>query len=226
MLTAWHMVDWHGLAYHVRATRFDAAIVAVTAVSAVVISVEFCVLVGVFMSALLTVPRAGRMLRSEFVVTSQSGIHERLPDDAVCGHVLIFGLEGELFFGAAAALDAHLEYIESRILDQTRAVVLRMKRLRNADASGLLQLAGFFERLGARGVHVIVCGVHPGMHRTMIKTGLVARLRDDEVFLEQPVRQTSTFLAVRHAYTLVSEPCPICPRRENIAPDGGLYDKA
>ena len=69
MLTAWRMVDRHALAYHLRATRFDAAIVAATAISAVAISIEFCVLIGVFMSFLLTVPRAGRMLLTEFVVT-------------------------------------------------------------------------------------------------------------------------------------------------------------
>jgi hypothetical protein len=33
------------------------------------------------MSFMLTVPRAGRMLLTEFVVTADGGIHERLPDD-------------------------------------------------------------------------------------------------------------------------------------------------
>ena len=175
------------------------------------------------MSCLLTVPRAGRMLRSEFVVTGQNGIHERLPNDIVCGHVLIFGLEGELFFGAVAALERHLEYFESRVSDKTRVVVLRIKRLRNPDAAGLLLLEGFLDRLKERGVHVILCGVRQGLHETMQKTGFAAKLRDDELFLEQPVRQTSTLLAIRHAYTLVKEPCLICPRRDNVASGEDLY---
>ena len=70
MLSAWRMVDRHALLYHLRATRFDAAIVATTAFAAVAISVEFCVLIGVFMSFMLAVPRAGRMLLTEFVVTA------------------------------------------------------------------------------------------------------------------------------------------------------------
>ena len=53
MVSAWKMVDWRALAYHLRATRFDAAIVGGTAFSAVSISIEFCVLIGVFMSFLL-----------------------------------------------------------------------------------------------------------------------------------------------------------------------------
>ena len=70
MLTAWRMVDRRALSYHLRATRFDAAIVATTAFAAIAISIEFCVLIGVFMSFLLAVPRAGRMLLTEFVLTA------------------------------------------------------------------------------------------------------------------------------------------------------------
>jgi len=222
IVTSWRMVDWRALAYHLRATRFDAAIVAVTAFSAVAISIEFCVLVGVFMSFMLTVPRAGRMLRSEFVVSPEGSIHERLPDDAVCGHISIFGLEGELFFGAAAALERHFQYIESRIDDQTRVLVLRMKRLRNPDAAGLTLLEEFLDRVAARGVPVLMCGVRNRLFRTMQKTGLTARLGNHEVFLEQPVRQTSTLQAIRKAYTLVKDPCPIC-RRDLAAADNLYY---
>ena len=64
LVASYGMVDWKSLAYHWHATRFDAAIVGVTAFSAVAISVEFCVMIGVLMSFMLTVPRAGRMLLS------------------------------------------------------------------------------------------------------------------------------------------------------------------
>ena len=61
MLTAARMVNLHDLRYHVRTSRFDAAIVAVTAIAAFAISIEFCVLIGVFMSFMLAVPRTGQM---------------------------------------------------------------------------------------------------------------------------------------------------------------------
>ena len=105
------MVDWRDARYHVRASRFDAAIVAATAISAVAISIEFCVLIGVFMSFLLAVPRTGRMLLTEFVVAGRRA-RERLPDDPACERILIFGLEGEMFFGAGVSLEQHLDEIE------------------------------------------------------------------------------------------------------------------
>ena len=223
MVSAWKMVDRRALLYHLRATRFDAAIVAATAFSAVAISIEFCVLIGIFMSFMLAVPRAGRMLLTEFVVTPQGRIHERLPEDAVCGRILIFGLEGELFFGSSANLEQHFQYIEDRLDPKTQVVVLRMKRVRNPDAVGLTLLEGFLERMRARGVHVVSCGVRAPLFASMRKSGLAARLGEKEVFLEQPVRQTSTMLAIRHAYKLISGPCPTCPRRDAASREWDLY---
>ena len=222
MLSAWKMVNWRALHYHLRATRFDAAIVAATAFSAVFVSIEFCVLIGVMMSFLLAVPRAGRMLLTEFVLTDEGGVHERLPEDEPCEVTLIFGLEGEMFFGATAALEQHFGEIESRVTPSTQVLVLRVKRARNPDAVGLLLLEGFLERMKARGVRVLLCGVRPEFARKMEKTGLAGRI-GERVFLEQPVRQTSTLLAIRHAYEILTSRCARCPRREGGLESQKLY---
>jgi SulP family sulfate permease len=223
MLTAIRMVNLKDLRYHLRASRFDAAIVVATAVAAVAISIEFCVLIGVFMSFLLTVPRAGRMLLTEFVVTAEGGIHERVSDDTVCGRILLFGLEGEMFFGAAGSLEQHFSDMEDRIGPKTAVVVLRMKRARNPDAVGMALLEAFIERVTARGVRPILCGVRQDLVEALDRTGLREKLGEDQVFVEQPVRQTSTQLAIRHAYTLVAEPCEACPRRDPAVKERGLY---
>jgi sulfate permease, SulP family len=212
MVSAYKMIDWRALAYHVRTTHFDAAIVGVTAFAAVAISIEFCVLIGVFLSFLLTVPRAGRMLLSEFVIGKQGEIHERLPGDEPCGRILIFGLEGEMFFGASGALEAHFAEIEARIHGDVSVVVIRLKRARNPDAVGMTILEAFLDRLEARGVRLILCGVRTEFAGKLERVGLSARL-GDRLFLEQPVRLTSTALAIRHAYTLIPERCAICPVR-------------
>ncbi|MBI3768693.1 MAG: SulP family inorganic anion transporter [Deltaproteobacteria bacterium] len=218
MLTAVRMVNLRDLRYHVRASRFDATIVAVTAVAAVAISIEFCVLIGVFMSFLLAVPRTGRMLLTEFVVTASRSVRERRPEDEVCGRILIFGLEGEMYFGSSASLEQHLDAIDARVIPETQAVVLRLKRARNPDAVGMSLLEGCVDRLRARGIQVILCGIREGMFACMTNCGLAEKLGANHVFLEQPVPLTSTVLAVRHAYDLVTNLCPTCPRREGVSP--------
>jgi SulP family sulfate permease len=223
MLSAWRMVDRHALFYHLRATRFDAAIVATTAIAALAISIEFCVLIGIFMSFMLAVPRAGRMLLTEFVVAQDGGIHERLPDDPRCDRMLIFGLEGELFFGASGNLEAHFREMEGRVQEKTRVLVLRMKRVRNPDAVGLTLLEDFLDRMHARGVAVVLCGVRAELQQVMARTGLVDRLGEKELFLEQPVRMTSTMLAIRHAYSLLPDRCDTCPYRSRSFGDRAPY---
>jgi len=199
MLTAARMVSIKDLRYHIRASRFDAVIVISTAVAAFAISIEFCVLIGVIMSFLLAVPRTGNMTLTEFVEAGDDHVRERLEDDQEPALVLVFGLEGELFFGSSVSLEQHLEAIEQRVGPSTRVVVLRMKRVRNPDAVGLSLVSGLVERLRDRGVHVLLCGVRPELRTGLERSGLLDRLNGDHVFLERSVRQTSTQEAMRMA---------------------------
>jgi SulP family sulfate permease len=202
MVTAARMVNFKELRFHLRASRFDAAILVTTAVAALAISIEFCVLIGVIMSFLLAVPRAGHMLLTEFVDAGGDHVRERLPEDDSPAEVLVFGLEGEMFFGSAVSLERHLDAIRSRVTDRTRVVVLRMKRARTPDAVGLAALERLVGDLQARGIHVLLAGVRHDLHRRLQRSGLLVKLREQDVFLEQPVRLTSTQAAMRRAREL------------------------
>jgi SulP family sulfate permease len=211
IVAAFKMVEWRALAYHLRASRFDAAVVVVTAMSAVVISVEFCVLIGVLSSFLMAVPRVGHTRLTEFVATNAGYVNERLADDKPCQQILIFGLEGEMFFAAAASLEAQLARIEDRLDGTTRVVILRLKRARNADAVGLNLLEQFLVDLKERGVTVLLCGVRQDMLKILTRAGMVGRLGEKNLFVEQPVRQTSTHQALLYAYSLIDRRCVHCP---------------
>jgi SulP family sulfate permease len=206
MLSSWYMVDWKRLAYHVRASRFDAVVVGVTALAAISISIEFCVLVGVLMSFLLAVPRAGKMLFTEFIVCPDGIIRERLDGEPANPQILIFGFEGEMFFGAAAALDGHFETIEGRIGPDTKVLVLRLKRVRNPDAVGMHLLDEHIHRIEGRGVHVLLVGVRSDLADALVRTGIAGRMHPKHIFHEQPVRHTSTQMGVQYAYDLIGTP--------------------
>ena len=164
------------------------------------------------MSFMLTVPRAGRMVLTQFVVSSAHGhTHERLAEDHSCDRILIFGLDGELFFGATAALEQHFEEIESHLTDRTRVIVLRLKRSRNPDAVALSMLEHFLELMKARDVLVLLSGVRPELYNVLENTGMIDRI-GEQVFREEGVRQTSTMRAIQYAYSIIPEPCLDCPR--------------
>jgi SulP family sulfate permease len=220
LVSAWHMVDRRQLLYHLRATRFDAGIVLATALSAVVVSVEFCILIGVFLSFVFYVPRAARLHLTELTVTPERVIRERAAGDPPCGRIVIYDLEGELFFGSAPDLEKHLVTIDQRARDGVRVVVLRLKRARNPDAVCLRLIEGFLRRMQSRRVTVLVCGVRPDLAKVLGTSGLAARLGKQHIFGEPAGVGSSTLDAVRYAYDLLAgDLCATCPRRDE-AMDG------
>lgn len=196
MVTAVGMVDWKALPFHLKATKFDAFIVLTTAVAAVGISVEFCILIGVVASFLLAVPRAGRMTRTEFVVTEKGVVRERQDDELADERLLLFGLEGELFFGSGLALNEHLDWFEDRALQGAQVVVLRVKRLRNPDAVGMHEIYTFMQRMKSAGVRVILCGVRADLLEGLRAAGALDHFEPDQIFPERKARGSSTIEAI------------------------------
>jgi SulP family sulfate permease len=224
VVTAWRMVDRQQLLYHVRATRFDAGIVVATALSAVFVSVEFCILIGVFLSFVLYVPRAARVHLTELTLTPERVVRERVLTDPPCGRMLLYNLEGEFFFGSAPVLEEHLVTIERRASNGIRVIVLRMKRARNPDAVCLGLLDAFIQRMQNRRITVLLCGVRRDLARTFRSTGLENRLGAGQIFREMPSAWSSTLDAIRHAYDLLgSDLCATCPRRNEIASEKGSW---
>ncbi len=120
LLTATRMIDIPDLLYHIRATRFDAIIVVATAMAAVFVSIEYCILIGVLLSFLFYVPRAARVHMTELVVTSQRLVRERLPSDPPCRFIRVYNFEGELFFGSSPDFEELLERISHEVIPHRR----------------------------------------------------------------------------------------------------------
>jgi SulP family sulfate permease len=214
MLSAYRMVDRQALIYHLRATKFDRRIVLLTAASAVFISVEFCILIGIFLSFLFYVPRASRVRFTPLTLTPERVIRERLPADPPCNRMLLYNCEGELFFGSAPSFEEQLAMIEREVTGPTRIVVLRCKYVRNADAVCLTILDAFCRRMERRGVNVLLCGVRREFAKVLHNTGLESRLGSQHIFIEGSGTWSSTLDAVRYAYELLkNDLCDICPRR-------------
>jgi SulP family sulfate permease len=214
LVTAFRMIQYHDLIYHLRASRFDAAIVLITAISAVAISVEFCILIGTFCSFVFYVPRAARIHMTRLTLTPERVLREAQPNDTLCTRLLIFNLEGELFFGSAADLEQQLEHIRKQCGQLARIVVLRMKRVRNPDAVCLRLLDEFVADLQARNIRVYFCGVRKDLADAFERCGLTRRLGQKYLFLEATATWSSTLEAVRQAYAELGEDlCPCCPRR-------------
>ncbi len=206
------LVDWKRLRYAWRASWYDAGLIAITAFSAVFITVEFSILIGVALSILLFVPRAARLRAQELVVTPEGLIRERLPADPPARDLLIYDLEGELFFGAAPEADRYFDKIAHRAQAEAISyVVLRVRRTRNPDVVFLERLEHFLRESESRGVTVLLAGVRPDFARGLHNLRFSDWLPADRLFHEENKDYSATLKAVRHVYALL--------RRGESAPD-------
>jgi SulP family sulfate permease len=203
LITAAGLIDRKRLLYTLRASRFDAGLVLATAFTAVFISVEFAILVGTALSIVLYVPRAARLKATELTVTEERVVRGWLPTDPVAEDVVLFDLEGELFFGAIRELDRYLDDLKARALDGARVIVLRLKRTRNPDVVCMERLEHFLHEMHEHQIVVLLCGVRPDFARSMKNLRFQEWFPSEQVFPETDTRDSATLKAVRHAYELL-----------------------
>jgi len=218
MVTAARLVDWKRMRYAFRASRYDAGLVLITAFSSVFISVEFSILIGVAVSILLFVPRAARLRGSELVLTEERVVRERIPSDPFCSAVIIYDLEGEVFFGSGPELDRCFAELKRRTGDDgISSIVLRLKRTRNPDLVFFERLDHFLHEMDRAGRTVLLCGVRPELAVPMKSLRFQDWLPTDRVFLEEEELYSSTIKAVRRAYELLKDnSCAHCRPVEGV----------
>jgi SulP family sulfate permease len=205
MLAAFRMVNYRQLVFHLRATRFDATIVIGTALAAVFVSIEFCILIGVFLSFVLYVPRAAQARLTELRADGKRHPQDRAASEADCAAIRLFDLEGDLSFGAAAEVERHLAHIEVLLGDGSRVVVLFLNRARNPDAAFLGLLEKFHHRLQERRITLVLSGVCPDLARALCRTGLDVQIGPDRILPEAACPDTTTQAGIRRGFAVLDQ---------------------
>ncbi len=215
ILTAFRMTDPKAIVYYYRATRFDAMIMIATALSAIFISIEFCILIGVFLSFAFYVPRAAKIRVNELTVTSDRVIREVTDTDLRCSYIRILNIEGEMFFGCAPDLERQLQAFEESLPESLRFVVVRLRRVNNPDAVCMHVMEDFIRRMQTRSVTVMISGVHSTMLTTMRNVKLDLLVGRQNIFREESAVWASTFNAMKKAYAQLGlSRCQHCPNRQ------------
>jgi len=179
MVTAVRMVEAHNVRAILRSTRSDALVLVVTALMTVAFDLVKAVEIGVVVAGLLAlrhVARAATVTEAPVVVEIGADEERRLLAD----HVVVYRLDGALFFGAAERFLHELTAVSD-----VRVVVLRLPGLRLLDVTGAHALGGIVEELESRGITVLLKGPRQ-QHEALLRTvGALDRLQTtDHVFAD------------------------------------------
>ena len=201
LITAARLIDYKRLRYALKASRYDAGLVIITALTGVLIDLDTAVLLGVALSILLFVPRAAKLKARELVVAPERVVRERVPGDPADPSIIIYDFEGELFFGAAPELERYLEALSERIRkDDIKFLVLRLKRVRHPDAVVIERIEKFVREETSRGATVLLAGVQPDLWTLLKNVGFDGWFPTAHVFPEEDEEFSATLKAVRYAH--------------------------
>ncbi|MDD5297765.1 MAG: SulP family inorganic anion transporter [Rhodocyclaceae bacterium] len=163
-LVAWGLIDFHHIGSIFRASRSEAAVLAVTFTATLVMHLEMAIVVGIVLSLMLYLNRTSRPTVRTLVPdleNPQGGLVEREPGQAECPQLRIVRIEGSLYFGAVNHIGEYLHEIAERRPDQKHLLVTG-RSMNFIDVAGAELLAHEAERRRKLGGSLTFYGLREG----------------------------------------------------------------
>lgn len=156
MVVSYNMGEWHEIPTLLTMTWADVSVWLVTFALTVFADLSLAVEVGMLLAAWLYIHKVTRTttiskVTREYVEEGRSHI---LQDKLIPDYVTVYRIHGPFLFGAAEKL----QQISDEIATLSPIVILRLRNMPAIDATGLLTLKEFADKLHASGRHLIVCG--------------------------------------------------------------------
>ncbi|MCK7493106.1 MAG: STAS domain-containing protein [Comamonadaceae bacterium] len=187
-LVAWGLIDFHHIAVIARASRSEAAVLAVTFGATLVMHLEFAILVGIVLSLMLYLNRTsrphhplagagrGRSASVHFV--------ERRAGQPECPQLKIVRIEGSLYFGAVNHVGEYFHDIAER-QPQKKHLLLMSRSINFVDVAGAELLAQEARSRRARGGRLYLHSLREAACRMLCKPPYADDIGADALFTEE-----------------------------------------
>ena len=165
IVTAYRMVEKHNVLALIHSTRSDALILLATSAATIAFDLIIAIEIGVALAAFLALRQ---------IAMSSEAQQEPLPVDELIDstdeirlrreHVIVYRIDGALFFGAAQRF-----LTELTVVSDVKVVILRLSQVQVLDATGAQALGEIVRELEARGIAVLLKGLRQ-RHKQILKT--------------------------------------------------------
>src|SRR6266576_789192 len=179
MVVAYNMGEWHHFTRLAKWPKSDSAVFLATFALTILIDLTVAVQVGMVLAAVLFIKRISETTQITAVdeSTETEGPHHSLIGKKIPEGVMVYRVFGAFFFGAADKLETALK----RARQEPDILILRMRKVLAMDATGLNALEGLYEKLHAKGKHLILSGPHTQPLFAMDRAGFLDRLGRENV---------------------------------------------
>lgn len=180
LATTVRMVETASLAAIARASRGDAAIMAVTFLVTVALDLVTAVAVGIGFAVVLALRSVAKEARLHQVRIDDTD-HLAEEHDLLHDHIVAYRIDGPLFFAAA-----HRFLLELAELTDVKVVIIRMSHITALDTTGALVLKDVIGKLEHRHITVLLSGLREDHRRRLDMIGALPSPTDERVFDHTP----------------------------------------
>lgn len=191
------MFQWHHIRVAFRSTRSDAIVLILTFATALLLSLQQAIYVGIISSLMLFLRKASAPHLVEYDLAGDSMREISEKSERSHPEISIIHVEGELFFGAAELFEDEVRRLAHD--HNIRVVILRMKNARHLDATAVMALEGLLKFLRANGRLLLISGPSSGVMGVLSRSGLLDQIGRDCVFESEENLTASTRKALVRA---------------------------
>jgi len=179
LIVAWNMSDAKEFIRLTKiAPRSDLLVLFVCFGLTVLFDMTISVTAGLVLASMLFIKQMSELTGAE-LVENQRHIHDiALPD-----HVLVYDINGPLFFGAAEKAMKTLQIVSSDV----QTLILDMRDVTLMDVTGMMALETLIEDLNKNKVLVIISGLQPRLILRLRKAGI--RKKVGEILFSQDISE-------------------------------------
>ncbi|RJO73551.1 SulP family inorganic anion transporter [Nocardia panacis] len=184
LATTVRMVETASVAAIARASKGDAAIMAVTFLVTVALDLVSAVAVGVGIAVLLAVRAVAKEARLQQIpieAPTDDTEHPTEERQLLNERIIAYRIDGPVFFAAA-----HRFLLELAEVSDAHVVVLRMSHITALDTTGALVLKDAIGKLEHRGITVLMSGLRADHRRRLAAVGALPAGGADQLFEHTP----------------------------------------
>jgi sulfate permease, SulP family len=203
-VVAWNMSEVPHVIRLVRGSpATDVAVLVITFSLTVFVDLVVAVNVGVILAALIFMRRMSLAVNVEAQV--ESSADNKLPAGPLPAGVVVYSIEGPLFFGAAEKLERTLAHIQR----PATTLILRMSQVPFVDATGISALDQIITDFLKHDATVLLSEVRPNVLHKLKRAGLVRRLGADNLTatLTLALERVKAIDTVRETWVRIGHSC-------------------
>ena len=182
IVVAYNMSGWRTVVNIFKNPKSDVAVLIVTFLLTVIFDLTIAIEIGLLLAVVLFLRRVMentqvRVYSDQLDAAEGTDMSQHEVLDVAPG-VSVYEIDGPFFFGVATKFD---ELMKTSMAAKPKVRIIRMRKVPFIDSTGLHNLEILIKSSKSEGIDIVLSGVQPGVHTTLIHAGFDKLIPADHI---------------------------------------------